>query len=47
MGDVFYHQDPVRPVAVRQTVVAVAGLKGGGDELPDVTPKVNIIICYF
>ena len=38
MGYLFDDQDPVRPVAVRETVVAVAGLEGGGDELPDVTP---------
>ena len=40
MGYVFDDQDPVRPVAVRETIVAVAGLEGGGDELPDVTPGV-------
>ena len=35
--NVLHHQDPVRPVVVRKAVVAVAGLEGGRDQLPDVT----------
>jgi hypothetical protein len=41
MGDMFHDQDPVRPVAVREPVVTVAGLEGGGDELPNVTSGMN------
>lgn len=37
MRNVLNHQDPIRPVVVRESVMAVARLKGRGDQLPDVT----------
>ncbi len=47
MGDMFHDQDPVRPVAVWEPVVTVAGLEGGGDELPDVTSGMNFISQFL
>ena len=35
MGDVLHNEDPLRPVVVRQAVVAVPALEGSWNQLPD------------